>query len=167
MHGKLEPKTDIAMNFESIPSEYSFLEKSPPKENPSIDGILKLNWAYKHCHLIPSLVIYTSDFCTDWSASDWIRRETAIIDKINQLKHFMSQRDVKIILTLMKFGSNSVDKDVIEERLNSLKKHCQLDGKNFIILSQKDLTSGTKDSIKRMLRTIRDHSAAYYISQGR
>jgi hypothetical protein len=166
-HAKHDPKHEVNMKYESIAADYHFKEKSPSKDHPSSEGVLKLDWMYKHCSLLPSLVLLTTSFGTDWPAGEWIRRETTIIERITQLKHFMQQRDVKVILILMKFGHNTIDKDVIDERLNAIKRHCQLESKSFVTLSSKDLITGLKDSLKRLTKTVRDYSAGYYVSQGK
>ena len=132
----------------------------------------------KHVNLLPSVMIYTGLFCTDWPAGEWIRQETIIIEKITYLKTIMNERDVKIILLLYKYGNNTIDKDVIDERLNAIKKHCQLENKSFLIITNNDLSSSTSSSsssskknnndlLKRLSRIIRDYSTNYYINYGK
>ena len=167
LHAKHDPKHEVSMKYECIAPDHIFKEKSPSKDHPSSDGILKLDWMHKHCSVVPSLMIFTAAFGTDWPAGEWIRRETTIIERITHLKHNMQQRDVKVILILMKFGHNTIDKDVLDERLNAIKRHCQLDSKSFVVLSSKDLATGLKDSMKRLTKAVRDFSAGYYVSQGK
>jgi hypothetical protein len=116
--------------------------------------------------LVPSVVVMITNFCIDWPAGEWIRRESNAMEILSKLRNAVTPRDVKVILVAIKTGAGIIDRDVIEERTNSMKKHFQLDGKNFMVMSVADLNP-LSPVIKRLSKTIHEFSSAYYSSQSR
>jgi hypothetical protein len=89
---------------------------------------------FKHHQQLPSIVILATTFCVDWSSSEWIRRESLIQEKFSILKGTVGSRDnVKVAVIAVRTGVGSIDKDVLDERVMSLKRHLQLDSKTFIL----------------------------------
>jgi hypothetical protein len=108
-----------------------------------------------------------TNFCIDWSAGEWIRRESNALEILSKLRNALTPRDVKVILLAIKTGiGNIIDKDFIEERTNSMKKHFQLDHKNFMMLTVADLNP-LSPIIRRLSKTIHEFSSTYYSSQSR
>lgn len=154
------------LHFKSIPNDYTYYAKKTTNEQPSTDGILKANWFRKHSELIPSVVVMLASFSVDWPVTEWYRRENATLEMLNRVRAGVNSREIRIILVVLRTGVGSMDKDVFEERINSLKKHVQMDGRNFALLSTHDIAP-TSSHLRRVAKTIRDYSSAYYISQGR
>lgn len=107
-----------------------------------------------------------TNFCIDWPAGEWIRRESNALEILSKLRNAVTPRDVKVILVAIKTGTGIIDRDVIEERTNSMKKHFQLDGKNFMVMTVADLNP-LSPVIRRLSKTIHEFSSTYYSSQSR
>lgn len=107
-----------------------------------------------------------TNFCVDWPAGEWIRRESNALEILSKLRNALNPRDVKVILVAIKTGTGIIDKDVIEERTNSMRKHFQLEGKNFMVMTVADLNP-LSPVIRRLSKTIHEFSSAYYSSQSR
>jgi hypothetical protein len=116
--------------------------------------------------LVPSVVVMITNFCIDWPAGEWIRRESNAMEILSKLRNAVTPRDVKVILVAIKTGAGIIDRDVIEERTNSMKKHFQLDGKNFMVMTVADLNP-LSPIIRRLSKTIHEFSSAYYSNQSR
>lgn len=140
--------------------------KKPPKEALSSESILKTNWLKKHSDFVPSVVLLITPFCIDWPASEWIRRESSFLDQITKLRNVLTPRDIKVILLSIRTGSGIIDKEVIEERINSMKRHLQLDTRNYLIMNISDLNAQSS-LFKKLSKIVRELSSTYYISQGR
>ena len=151
--------------FRSVGIDHTFKDKKPAREFPSYDGILKYNWLQKHFDQLPSCVIYLSSFSTDWSLSEWNRREVIIQDKYLKLRSILSQRDCKVILILIKIGLNVLDKDSVEERLASLKRHLQIDTKSFHFIPINEFVIQTSLTLKKISKILREYISGYFSSQ--
>jgi hypothetical protein len=145
--------------------EHIFKEKKPPREFPSFDGILKTNWLHRHCEKLPSTVLYLTTFSVDWSPIEWSRREAGIQDKYTKLKTLLSTRDCKVILVAVKVGAGSLEKEMMDDRLASLKKHIQSDNKSFYFLSYSDISNQSSATLKKISKSVREYASAYYTSQ--
>lgn len=154
-----------AIQFKSVPLDHAFKEKRPSREFPSFDGILKTSWLYRHCEKLPSVVLYLTSFSVDWSPIEWSRREAGIQDKYLKLKTILSTRECKVILIAVKVGAGALEKDVMDDRIGSLKKHIQTDNKSFYFLSYSDISNQSSATIKKISKTIREYACAYYSSQ--
>lgn len=159
---------DVApLDFRCVAPDHNFMAKKASKDNPSLDGVLRGNWLLKHHEQLPSAVILLVTFCADWSSNEWLRRELMINERYTKIKSIISARDVKIVVVAVKTGAVlSADKDVIEERLNSLKRHLQLDSKTLISFSPPEVAPSSA-FIRKLVKTIRDFSTAYYTAQGK
>lgn len=162
----MDDSKDGPIQYQSISLSHKFWEKKSPKEHPSIDGILKSHWLKKHVQMIPSAVIMITNFCVDWPAGEWIRRESYNAEVLNKLRNTLNARDVKIILIALRTGSGMIDKDIVEERTNSMKKHFGLDGRNIMVMTLNDLNPSSPLT-RRLAKTIREHASTYYVSQCR
>ncbi len=147
--------------FRSVTADYNFPEKKPQKEHLSTEGILKHNWPSKHFELIPSVVILAVSFSVDWGATEWQRREYIIHDKYNRLKAILSPRDIKIVVVAIRIGVGSIEKDVVDERISSLKRHLPLDSKSFVFLSPSEVTADNV-YMKKISKSIRESSSLFY-----
>lgn len=149
--------------FKSVSQDYLFVEKTPQKEVLSVEGVLKFNWPSKHFDLLPSVVLFCVPFGVDWSANEWSKRELAIQDRFTRLKSVMATREVKVIVIMIKVGSGVMDKDVLDERVSAFKRHAQTDSKTFTFFSLNDLVV-ENSTVRRLYKTIREGSFAYYAS---
>jgi hypothetical protein len=147
--------------FRSVTADYNFPEKKPQKEHLSTEGILKHNWPSKHFELIPSVVILAVSFSVDWGATEWQRREYIIHDKYNRLKAILSPRDIKLVVVAIRIGVGSIEKDVVDERISSLKRHLPLDSKSFVFLSPSEVTVDNV-YMKKISKSIRESSSLFY-----
>ena len=130
------------VKYKHLQPTHNFPDKKQPKDGPLVfEGIFKSNWLYKHHSLLPSVVLFTTTFCVDWSPSEWARREASLLERYSSLKSSLSYRESKIIIVAIKTGVGSVDKDVMDERIISLKRHLQLDSKSFVLLSNSEINS--------------------------
>ena len=130
-----------SIRYKILQPNHNFPEKKPTKEIPVFDGIFKSNWLNKHHHLLPSVVLFTTTFCIDWSPSEWARREASLQETYSSLKSSLGYREAKIIIVAIKTGIGSVDKDVMDDRIMSLKRYLQLDSKSFVLLSNNEINS--------------------------
>jgi hypothetical protein len=162
----IDDSKDGPIQYQSISMSHKFWEKKSPKEHPSTDGILKSHWLKKHVQMIPSVVIMITNFCVDWPAGEWIRRESYNAEVLNKLRTTLNARDVKIVLIAVRTGSGMIDKDIIEERTNSMKKHFGLDGRNIMVMTLSDFNP-LSPLVRRLAKTIRDLASTYYVSQCR
>lgn len=151
------------MSFRSVPADYAFIEKKPPSEFVNTDGILKHNWPSKHFDSIPSVLVYVIPFGIEWSATEFNRRETAIQERYSRFRSLLGSRDIKIIVICVRVGLGYIDKEVIDDRTSMIKRHAQLDTKNFLYLHTNEVTSDNV-SLKRMHRQLRDYCYGYYSS---
>ena len=151
------------LQFRSVPLDFSFLEKKPPKDYFSIEGILKENWISKYYDNIPSVLVYFIPFNGDWSVSEWTRRESLYSDKFLSLKALLSPREIKIVTIMVKIGSGALDKEVLDERLSTYKRHVQIDSKYFFFFNSSDFLSDAM-TIKRVCKYLREFSNTFYLA---
>jgi hypothetical protein len=149
------------IEFRSVAIDHAFPEKKAPKDFISIEGILKQNWMSKHFESIPSMLVYFIPFNSDWNNNDWVKRENLQFDRYSKLKNVLGPRDIKIITIMIKYGASSVEKDILEERINSYKRRAQLDSKSFFMFTGTEFSSDPS-SVKRLFKYIKEFSAAYY-----
>jgi hypothetical protein len=152
------------ISFKSTVGDFIPPEKKPPKEYLSVEGILKQNWLLKYYESIPSVVVFFVSFNCDWNATEWTRRETAFTEKYSRLKAVLSAREVKVITVMIKIGSGLLEKDIFDERLSTLKRHCQFDNKTFFFFSSSDFFSETSN-LKRVVKYLREFSSSFYTFQ--
>lgn len=88
-----------------------------------------------------------------------------IQEKYLRLKNVLGQRDCKLILILIKVGVGSLDKDIIEERLASMKRHLQFDSKSFYFIPVNEFSLQSSLILKKVSKAIREFASAYYSSQ--
>lgn len=132
---------------------------------PCLDGILQSNWMGKYHERLPSVIVYTIPFSVDWSPGEWNRRESFTCKNYNNIKFTAASGRVhlKIIVIAIKTGAGNLEKDVLDERLSSLKKQLQLDSKTFILLAPNEIAS-MSPSMKVCSKNLRDFATAYYTS---
>eukprot|EP01041_Mallomonas_annulata_P009551 gene9551-19851_t len=157
-----DQKDAMALEYRSIPTTYVFPDKKVPSDQICTEGILKSNWMLKHFEYLPSVIVIVTTFCVDWPAGEWIRRETITQDLLTKMKLSVSARDAKVIVVAVKTGSGSLDKEILEERANSMRRHLQLEGRSLTILGLSDFLSQSS-SIKRLAKTLRELSINYYV----
>lgn len=160
----IDSKEQSTVNFKSVATEQAIPEKKPPKEILSTEGILKYNWASKHYEFVPSVLVFTVAFSVDWTLSEWVRKESWIQDRFNRLKTLTSARDIKIIVTVIKVGAGATDKESMDERLNSLKRHLQLDSRSFHLLTSHDISTNSTN-MKKVSKYVKENSSQYYINK--
>jgi hypothetical protein len=155
---------DFGAQFQlrSVSLDYHFLEKKPPKDYFSIDGVLKQNWISKYFDLIPSVVVHFLPFNGDWSSTEWTRREIMYTEKYNSLKSVLSPREIKIITIMVRIGSGVIDKEIFDERLSTFKRHMQLDSKTFFFFNSAEFSADVT-TFKRVLKYLKEFSTAFYI----
>lgn len=149
------------ISYRIVNADYSFLEKKPPKDFVNVEGILKYTWQSKHYEAIPSVLIYFIPFGVDWNANEFSRREAAIQERYSRYKASLGSRDIRIIMCAVRVGVGYVEKELIEERLNVIKKHAQIDNKNFVFLVANEFLP-ENNLIKRFHRLVREYSYTYY-----
>jgi tetratricopeptide (TPR) repeat protein len=159
-----DAKDQSAVNFKSVALEQALPEKKPPKDNLSAEGILKYNWPSKHYELVPSVLLFTVAFSVDWSISEWIRKETWIQDRYNRLRALTAARDIKIIVVVVKVGMGATDKEAMDERMNSLKRHLQLDSRTFHLITGHDISTNSAN-MKKVSKYVKEYSSMYYINK--
>jgi hypothetical protein len=54
--------------------------------------------------MLPSVVLFTTTFCVDWSSSEWLRREAALQERFLSLRSSLGYREAKIIIVAIKTG---------------------------------------------------------------
>ena len=161
-----EPKDYPPFQYRHIEGSYPFIVRKEPKEQPVTDGILRANWISKHFEQLPSVVAMLTTFCVDWSAGEWIRRESIAQEYLSQIRSKVSGRDVKIIVVAIKTGTAALEKDVIEERTSSMKRHLQLDSRFLCLITLNELY-GSSSSMRKIVRLLREHSFNYYAGQSK
>ena len=55
--------------------------------------------------MLPSIVIFTTTFCVDWSSSEWLRREATLQERYLSLRSSLNYREAKIIIVAIKTGN--------------------------------------------------------------
>ena len=165
--GEVDPKDVPLIDYRSVSPEHEFPAKKSPKEQPSLDGVLRANWLSKHHDQLPSLTLLVSTFCVDWATSEWFRREALVFERFTKLKASLSSRDSKIVIITVKVGKvASADKDVMEERINSMRRHLALDTRTFLVVTIPE-TTALSPTMRRLVKTVRDFSNAYYTAQNK
>jgi len=156
------------LDFRSLPPDHIFLEKKAMREAPSFEGVLKGNWMDKHRQQLPSVVVLLTPFCVDWSGSEWLRREGQLQEKYMNLRNVLGQRDARILIVAVKTGSGlgAVDKDVMDERIISLKRNLQLDNRTFTYMAPTDFTA-LSPPLRRLCKSMREYSTSYYQTQAK
>ena len=96
--------------YRTISLDYNFPEKKPPRESPPTDGLLKINWPLKYFEVLPSVLIYTVPFSTDWANGEWTRKESSIYDRFARLRNLLAPREIKIIVIAIKVGTSTMEK---------------------------------------------------------
>lgn len=158
-----DTKEGPQLHFRSVPIDYAYPEKKLPKEVLSVEGILKNDWISKHFSLIPSVIIFCVPFSVDWPAQDWAKREAVAQDRYYKLKSVVGPRDIKIIIFMVRIGSGIMDKDILDERVSSFKRHAQTDSKSFVFVTPHEVSQTDNNSVmKRILKSIREFSHSYY-----
>eukprot|EP01040_Poterioochromonas_malhamensis_P024915 gene24915-30953_t len=104
VHSEIGTNEISPLHFKSVSADYTFAEKKPGKEIPSVEGILKFSWPLKHYDQIPSVVLFCVPFGVDWSAAEWTRRELTMQEKYAKLKATRATREVKVIVLMFKVG---------------------------------------------------------------
>jgi hypothetical protein len=87
-----------------------FPEKKSPRDNPPTDGVIKQSWPLKYFEVMPSVLIYIVPFSTEWANVEWTRRESAIYDRFSKFRSFLSPRDIKIIVLVIRIGNSIMEK---------------------------------------------------------
>lgn len=119
----------------------------------------------KHCDQLPSCTLLIVTFSVDWSLNEWSRRENGVYDRHLRLKAALSSRDSKVLVVAVKTGKvASADKDVMDERINALKRHLQLDSRTIVVLTTSEVAASSA-TMRRMVKSLRDFSTGYYNSQ--
>jgi hypothetical protein len=120
--------------FKFVPYDHDFPIKkqtngatSPPAISSA--GILKTSWLRKHHALLPSVVILLFQFGVDWVAGEWRKREGEFVDLYMKFKSQVSARDTKVVVVAIRTGEETVDKNELEERYQSLRKRLNIDAK--------------------------------------
>eukprot|EP00981_Chlorochromonas_danica_P006367 scaffold1365_cov163-Ochromonas_danica.AAC.57 len=152
------------IQFQVVPLDYSYIEKKPPKDYINSEGILKTNWPTKHFDSLPSVLLYVVPFGIDWNVNEFSRREVSFLERYNRLRASLASRDIKVIVLAVRVGVGYVEKELVDERTNHLKKYLQIDSRNFFFLTAQEVAEG-QPAVKRLHRTLRDYSYAYYSAQ--
>ena len=160
----------------SPPSAHHSLPSPPPSSSSSsslagskvtrgVDGIFKKDWLHKHHSLLPSVVLMVYEFGLDWSSEQFLETQGLISEIYSCIKSQVSGRDCKVVLVLLKAGSLNTENSVIEERLQSIRKKCNIDSKLLFSLTEQDITVplGTQSAKSRQLgKCVRELSNVYY-----
>lgn len=153
------------IEFRLFRNQQYFPEKKPQKETMSIEGIMKLFWITKYNDILPSVLIVTFSFSADWPISEWVRRESAILEYFSKIKNSLYSRDIKIVLVPFRTGAGF--QDVYEDRINSVKKRFQIDSRNLIVLTAGDMIAPGSSTVRRLSKTIREFSTSFYASHAK
>lgn len=155
------------LNYRSISADLAFPPKKPAKEAPTVEGILRSNWFLKYYQQLPSVVLFMATFSSDWTLADWIRREASYTERYNRMRTSLGSRGCAIVFVLVKIGANTQsDKELIEERVSTLKRHIQGENKLFLLISLSDILANSS-VMKRLVRNLREFSHTYYTAQYR
>ena len=151
------------LHFKTISVDHPFVVRKAPKEFQSVDGILKYSSLQKHYESLPSVVVFLTSFSIDWQQSDWNQQGDLLLSKLNHLRTYLSPRDVKIVVVAVKSGNGYTDKDLLEERLNWLKRHLVLDNRTFATITLADLSLQAQTlPLRRLSKNLRELSYMYY-----
>ena len=151
------------LHFKTISVDHPFVVRKSPKEFQSVDGILKYSSLQKHYESLPSVVVFLTSFSIDWQQSDWNQQGDLLLSKLNHLRTYLSPRDVKIVVVAVKSGNGYTDKDLLEERLNWLKRHLVLDNRTFATITLADLSLQAQTlPLRRLSKNLRELSYMYY-----
>lgn len=153
------------LQYRSVSPELQFPSKKASKETPNTEGIIRSNWLLKYHQQLPSVLLFITSFSVDRSLAEWIRREASFHDRYSRLKASLGSRGCNVVYILIKTGAiELVDKDVIEERINSLKRHLQLDTKTLLIFTLPEITANSSVN-KRLVKLLREYSYTFYAAQ--
>ena len=157
------------MDFFEWPEGGLFTEKKNIKETVRPDpsgfsspGILKANWIDKHTKLLPSVFILLTTFNVDWSPVEWEIRLNNFTNKINEIYHSLTSRDIHIITVAHKMGLGiNLEKEILESRVYAMRQVLQSEGRHFFFWTDSDSDASSSAS-KKLGRTLRELSSAYY-----
>jgi hypothetical protein len=163
VQGSSKDDKEQVISYRSVDVEQAIPEKKPPKE-PTVapEGLLKHNWAAKHFQSVPSCLIFTVPFSVDWPLSEWVRKEAWVQDRFNRLKTLAAARDLKIVVLVIRIGVGVPDKDTMDERLSSLRRHLQLDSRTFHLLTSANIADPSSAVAKKVSKYVREFSAQFY-----
>lgn len=151
-----------AIEFRSIKTQQYFAEKKSQKEIMCMDGILKFNWISKYNDIIPSVVMLTFSFSAEWPITEWVKKESTVLEYVTKIKNSLHSRDIKLVLIPFRTGGGH--QDVYEDRINAMKKRFQLDGRYLTVISTADLAVPVTTAVKRLSKSIREFSMAFYVT---
>ena len=178
-----------ALKFRRVNFDQVYYSKAPAKDVKDVrntDGILKASWLIKHTKHLPSVVVLISPFNIGWTSSEWVKHEASLFEQYQRLKANLYTRDVKIVMVVVKqqgVATNSMDandansklpvgtaisqdKDVLEERLSSMRRRFQIDSKYFLFMSPLDFSPNSL-VCKKLAKLIRECSTSYYITNSK
>mmetsp|Transcript_1699 Transcript_1699/g.1781 ORF Transcript_1699/g.1781 Transcript_1699/m.1781 type:complete len:1183 (-) Transcript_1699:1192-4740(-) len=153
----------LQLQLISVHTEYVFLEKKPPKEYLSVEGILKENWLSKYFGSIPSVVVFFAPLNFDWSTAERVRRETVFADKAIKIKTTLAARETKMIFVMVRVGNGVAEKDVLDERISAYKRLSSSDNKTFFYFNSTDFMNEPQN-MKRISKYLREFSSSFYTS---
>lgn len=96
--------------YRCISSDYVLPEKKMPRDSPTTDGLLSNSWPMKYFDVFPSVLIITVPFSTEWTHTEWGRRESSIYERFLRFRNLLSPREIKIIVLVIRIGSTVMEK---------------------------------------------------------
>ena len=148
---------DQRMDFESLEFTHNFETRGDSKlfDKYVAQGIMKLSWTTKCRKFVPASILLVFDWCGAGIDSpilespDWRHKEQTILKFLRKFKDQCKGRMVKIgILCLLGSTNEEIS---IDEKLSSLKKTGEVDGKGVVLLRHKLEESEQLAKLKKYL----------------
>ncbi|CAM9384205.1 unnamed protein product, partial [Hapterophycus canaliculatus] len=136
------------------------------------EGLVKKDWLHKHTQELPGSLVYLATVDVSATAEDWADTEDEIVADLRRVVSSLAERDVKVLLVLVRAGAEAghgggkEERDVADERALSVRRRAEIDARMVLMLGESELASrgGSPASVRRMAKAAKDLSVAHYAS---
>ncbi|CAN0192432.1 unnamed protein product, partial [Scytosiphon promiscuus] len=136
------------------------------------EGLVKKGWLHKHTRELPGSLVYLATVDVSAAAEDWADTEDEIVADLRSVVSSLAERDVKVLLVLVRAGAEAghgggrEERDVADERALSVRRRAEIDARMVLTLSETELASrgGSPASVRRIAKAAKDLSVAHYAS---
>ncbi|KAJ3393816.1 hypothetical protein HDU92_007453 [Lobulomyces angularis] len=146
--------------------EHSTLSPLTPSSPLYPDGLISTLWLIKHRELSPSVVVGFFDLFEKDGLSAEMERERDIIlcSDINERRRAITDRGIKFAVVLILKFNSELENHKIDERINTIRKNCQLDVRSLFILNPvKDFNSSVfSEFILNIQKALYESAIIYY-----
>ena len=134
----------------SIPAKPS---QKPPRDGVDY-GVLRRDWVGRYGSAVPSVVVHHGSL-------DIARGIDCDTREYHSLRALTDPFDVKVVVVVVLTGAESLQTEVLEERLALLQRRIGVHPRNFVDLRVSDL-SVSSAALRRLHKLVRDLSQAFY-----